>query len=266
MRVSDDRYNSDLRSFNLALKMIRFEARTNTISAWTKFTPERVRNLAKSQRQGAGPYAGLERHRGPSPKNLTPLLMSPGLRSELAAMAGLCYVLGVIPAEHMTNARERLPSVGRGERLCHALELFQAVVPQVRLTIEQAVLLVFALAEGERWSVDHCVTCRALVLVDHLNVTRRVCVHCQREARANKGVEPFPVEPELDEDPLRSSGGQQDLFSVGMPASSEREPTKERVVEGQDEHRARGDLEHPPHRKGMKGAKKREKKRRDGEE
>ena len=185
MRVSDDRYSRDFRSFNLALRMLRYEARTGTISAWTGISPERVRNLSKSHRRQPS-ARDAERHRGPSPTQLAILLTNPGLRSELAALAGLCRVLGVIPDQPVANARESVPSIANGERLCFALDLFREVVPTARLSFEQAVLLVYAVAEGNRWSVDLCTTCRALILMDRLSLHRRVCVHCQQEARAGK--------------------------------------------------------------------------------
>jgi hypothetical protein len=185
MRVSDDRYSRDFRSFNLALRMLRFEARTHTIVAWTGISAERVRNLSKSHRRQQSARQ-TERHRGPSPSQLGLLLTNPGLRSELAALAGLLRVLGVIPDQPIANPRERLPSIINGERLCFALELFREVVPSARLSFEQAVLLVYALAEGTRWHLDHCTGCHALILMDQLSLHRRVCVHCQREDRERK--------------------------------------------------------------------------------
>jgi hypothetical protein len=217
MRVSDDRYSRDFRSFNLALRMLRYEARTNTVSAWTGISPERVRNLSKSHRRQES-----ERHRGPSPSQLAPLLSNPGLRSELAALAGLCRVLDVVPDRPIVNARERLPGIANGERLCFALELLREVVPAARLSLEQAVLLVYALAEGNRWSVDHCTSCRALILVDHLGLNRRICVHCQREVRerkrgkaameeavveAGETEEAMVIQPDLFADPVHMSSG-----------------------------------------------------------
>lgn len=190
MRLSDDRYSRDLRRFSLALRMLAHDARPNTICAWTGFTAERVRHLCRSHRkdlpEGEGP-----RHRGPSPTKLTALLASPGLRNEVVAMAGLCRVLGVIPATRLSSARQRLPSVANGERLCDALELFREIVPHARLTLEQLVLVVFALSEGEQWGIDHCTKCRAIILVDHLSLARRVCAHC-REERDTAG-DPGPV-------------------------------------------------------------------------
>lgn len=220
MRISDDRYSRDFRSFHLALRMLRHEARTNTISTWTGISPERVRNLSKSHRRQESAQ-DTERHRGPSPSQLAPLLTNPGLRSEVAAMAGLCRVLGVVPDQPVAEARKRLPSITNGERLCFALELLREVVPAARLSFEQAVLLVYALAEGERWNLDHCTSCRALILVDRLCLQRRVCVHCQREARARKKDNAVVEEPIMEADEaVDGEGVQQDLFAKPAHVSS----------------------------------------------
>jgi hypothetical protein len=213
MRASDDRYSRDLRRYNLALKMLRLAARPNTIRAWTGFSDNRVRGIVSSYRHGSRRVPGIRR--GPSPKRLRALLANPNLRSELTAMAGLCRVLGLTPAGRISNARTRLPNVALGERLCHALETFREIVPHARLTLEQLLLLVFALAEGDVWSLDHCMTCRAVILVDRLSVARRVCADCQQEACATKIVEHAAVEgsaPGAERDPLGSAGIQQSLF------------------------------------------------------
>jgi hypothetical protein len=179
MRVSDDRYCRDLRRFNLAVRMLRHEARTSTICAWTGFNAERIRNLARSHgHDEAG--AKLGRHRGPSPRRLSPILSNPILRAEVAAMAGLCQVLRVIPAEPLPAARSTLPGVATGERLCYAYELFRAIIPNVRLTFEQLVLLVTTLAEGDPWSTAICNICHAVILSDRLSLARLICEECSR--------------------------------------------------------------------------------------
>jgi hypothetical protein len=99
--------------------------------------------------------------------------------------------MGVIPATRLSSARQRLPGVANGERLCDALELFREIVPYARLTLEQLVLVVFALSEEEQWGIDRCTKCRAIILVDHLSLARRVCAHC-REERDTAG-DPGPV-------------------------------------------------------------------------
>src|SRR6202035_1822764 len=153
----------------------------------------RVRVLSRSRRRHqVNRVAGT--HRGPSPRRVKPLFASLSLRSEGAAMAGLCRVLGVIPAKPISNARQRLPGVANGERLCDAFELFREVVPSARLTLEQAISLVYAVSEGQLCSLDHCTRCRALILVDHLSLTRRVCTHCQNEERRTGAEVPLQVE------------------------------------------------------------------------
>src|ERR1700730_8623955 len=47
MRVSNKCYNRELRSIELARRMLSLEARTQTICAWTGLTGDRVRNLSR---------------------------------------------------------------------------------------------------------------------------------------------------------------------------------------------------------------------------
>jgi hypothetical protein len=210
MRVSDYDYGRDLRGINLALRLLRHEARLSTVCAWTGFNEERVRVLSRSRRRHQiNRVAGT--HRGPSPRRVRPLFASLALRSEGAAMAGLCRVLGVIPAKPISNARGRLPGVANGDRLCYAFELFREIVPSARLTLEQAISLVYAVSEGQLCSLDHCTQCRALILVDHLSLTRRVCTHCQNEERRVGAETPVPVE-----EPPASADGEPHYFQLSL--------------------------------------------------
>jgi hypothetical protein len=187
MRVSDHRYTRDLRRYNLALRLIGHEARTQTICVWTGFSDERVRKLYRSFFRGYDPRAASLRHRGPSPRRLATFLRSPVMRSEAAAVAGLCQLHGVIPAKPLANARRELPSVPCGERLCYAFELYRAIVPQAQLNIEQLILLVTILAQGEELETGHCAECGGAVLVDKLGASRRLCTHC-RHATSHSSV------------------------------------------------------------------------------
>jgi hypothetical protein len=45
MRISDDRYNRERLSLDLALRFLRHEARTQTIRTWTGLTDDRIRKL-----------------------------------------------------------------------------------------------------------------------------------------------------------------------------------------------------------------------------
>jgi hypothetical protein len=45
MRVSDDRYTRDRQRLDLALRLIRHEARTFTIREWTGLSDDRIRKV-----------------------------------------------------------------------------------------------------------------------------------------------------------------------------------------------------------------------------
>ena len=182
MRVSNDRLQRDLRTIDLAQRMLRHRARTLTISTWTGLTGDRVRTLAKS-------HGVAERsQRGPSPTQFNVLMESPALRQEAAAVAGLCRWLEVIPAQLCDNPRRTLPSLARGEKLCYAFERFPEITPHPRLTFEQWVLLVLTFAAAGSWAIDWCTNCNATILVDGLAASRRLCSHCSPRGRRRKAT------------------------------------------------------------------------------
>jgi hypothetical protein len=185
MRVSDAGYARDLRSFNLAMRMLSHEARTRTISAWTGLSADRVRKLSKLQRREK-PQKVPRRPPGPTPRQLAALLTSPGLRTEADTIAGVCQMLKVLPTQPVANAKTSLPNLARGERLCAALELFQDFVPHARLTFDQLVMLLNNLAEGEQWAIARCTGCPAMVVADRLTLERPLCEDCQHKNRAAK--------------------------------------------------------------------------------
>lgn len=184
MRVSD---SHDLRSFDLAARMLAQEARTHTISLWTGLSADRVRKLLLLQRR-EGIQKAARRPGGPSPTHLESVLTTPSLRIEAAAITYVCWTLQVIPAEPLADARMALPNVVRGERLLSARELFQDLVPHARLTFEQWLLLLQSLADGTEWGIIRCTGCPALVVVDRLALAGALCEDCQHEGRSKKAA------------------------------------------------------------------------------
>jgi len=179
MRVSNKCYSRELRSIESARRMLRLEARTQTICAWTGLTGDRVRNLTRVLGPDGPGDGAAARQRGPSPSKFAVLMSSPSVREEAPAIAGLCRYYDVIPQDPCPNARKKLPCIERGERLCDALETFRLIVPDTRITLEQVVLLVFTLAEGESWELGFCASCHATILIDRLALSRRLCTHCE---------------------------------------------------------------------------------------
>ena len=204
MATSEGRYNRVFRSHQLAMRMLRLEARPSTVVAWAKLTRERVGGLAREYRQESQSNASYLR--GPSPTSLSTLLSSVYMRQELTAMAGVCQWVGVFPLEKLANARVILPTVERGERLCDAMVIFREMVPHSRLTMDQTVLLVTALAEGNDSRIAHCPQCTGVMLVDPLGPIRGLCAACERENKARL--------PPIDDSSMHGEpvGIQQNLF------------------------------------------------------
>lgn len=177
MKASDNRYRSDLRRLHLAHRFLRAEARTSTIVRWTALSPFSVRTLHQAYSSGRyGPV--LKRHRGVPPHHMRFFWRTPQLRHEAALLAGLCWMCGALPREPLKDAHEHLPNLTRGERLCEAYEAFLSFLPNSAITIDHAVLLVEALAEGEEASLQCCMCCGGLILIDRLALEPALCGHC----------------------------------------------------------------------------------------
>jgi hypothetical protein len=184
MRVSEHRYDRDIRRINLARRLIRHEVRTQWICAWTDLSAERIRNLYHSY---LAANRLRRRRRGPSPTRTWTLVRSPLLHSEASALAGIAQRMEIIPREPLRNAPRILAGLELGERLCKTFELYHEVVPGATFSMEQFILLVFALAEGKELQMDRCDACHGVLIIDRLGATRRRCPQCRRSPEETLG-------------------------------------------------------------------------------
>ena len=175
MRISDDRYDRDLRRYNLAWRMIQHEARTTTIVLWTGLSKYRIQTLFRTyQKTGAS-----TRHRGVSPFQPAYFSRSLTLECESSALTYVALQMDIIPAEILPDAPLMLPGLARGERLVNALELYRALVPHSKISLEHAVLLMTELAHRRTLSLGHCELCNGLMVVDRLGVRHTQCAFCR---------------------------------------------------------------------------------------
>jgi hypothetical protein len=179
MRISDDRYSRDRQRYDLALRFIQHEARTRTIRTWTGLTDDRIRKLYRSYVADAG-ESPLVRHRGKSPQQSGFFVRTPQMRQESAVLASVCYLLGVIPVAHVSDAQRQLPGMNRGEALCEAFETYLQLVPSARISFEHAVFLVTALARGDELRAGPCADCTGLVVLDRYTPAMRRCLACEQ--------------------------------------------------------------------------------------
>src|SRR5208337_4906146 len=95
MRVSDDRYTRDRQRLDLALRLIRHEARTFTIRQWTGLSDDRIRKLYRSYCQDLKAGRVL-RHRGKSPRQAAFFFRNPEVTFQAAQLASLYLIYGLL--------------------------------------------------------------------------------------------------------------------------------------------------------------------------
>ena len=96
MRVSDDRYTRDRQRLDLALRLIRHEARTFTIRQWTGLSDDRIRKLYRSYVLDARCARACCRHRGKSPRQAAFFFRNSELNFQAAQLASLFVVYGLL--------------------------------------------------------------------------------------------------------------------------------------------------------------------------
>jgi Flagellar transcriptional activator (FlhC) len=176
MRISDDRYSRERLSLDLALRFLRYEARTQTIRTWTGLSDDRIRNLYRSYVRRGGQF--VPRHRGKSPHQVAYFMRSHRVQWEAAQLASLLSLFGVVPAQPSADLAAALPTVARGERLCSAFEQFRSTIPTSQISFEHSVFLATALTRGDQLKLTGCRDCGGLLVTERLPARERRCLYC----------------------------------------------------------------------------------------
>lgn len=179
MRITDHRYTGELEKFELAMRMIRHEARTGTIRACTGFTEDRVRKLFNSYFQGAdGPT--VRRRRGKSPRQIERFVSSAERQAEATFLASLfvyCDAARVDDEGRCANPGH-FDAVQIGQRLCQAFETYQSLCGEPRLSFEWAWNLYHAMVESRELFFARCESCEACYVQDRYALDYRRCPSC----------------------------------------------------------------------------------------
>jgi len=181
MRVSDDRYTRDRQRLDLALRLIRHEARTFTIRQWTGLSDDRIRKLYRSYvvHEDA---RGVLRHRGKSPRQAAFFFRSPEVTFHAAQLTSLFVLYGLVgTASGALESRYRLGSLESGTLLCQAYEAYLELHTPKSISFEHAWFLLLALARRDEVSVTRCEDCGGLRLCDLLARRKQVCGNCHPE-------------------------------------------------------------------------------------
>jgi hypothetical protein len=175
MRISDDRYSRDLLRYELARRLIKHQARTQTIRLWTGLTHDRIRKLYRTY----PPVERVRRRRGKSPRQITFFLRSHRRKFETSVLASMFSIFEALPAQSGLQPAKSRSNVARGLSLVDAYEAYSAVLPKGNITFEHAELLLEELESGNELQVAHCADCTGVVVVDRLSLLPPCCTQCR---------------------------------------------------------------------------------------
>jgi len=177
MRVSDDRYTRDRERMDLALRLIRHEARTFTIRQWTGLSDDRIRKLYRSYVSSEN--AAVHRHRGKSPRQAAFFFRNPEVSFQAAQLASLFVVYGLLCGTALgLEGRYRLGSLDSGVLLCQAYEAYAELHSPSIISFEHAWFLLLALGRRDELGIARCAACGGVRLRDLLAKHRTSCANC----------------------------------------------------------------------------------------
>jgi hypothetical protein len=175
MRATDDRYRGEQAKFELAMRLIGYEARTGTIRYLTGLNDDRIRKIYTSYfKHEKGP---VRRQRGRSPTRIGPLVRTPHRALESGVFANLLLANGLISIEQPPGPPLK-HNVDLGLRLCECFESFDLLVPRSSLTFEWCWNLLVSMRRGDELGIAHCEACSICYVFDVLSLPRSACPAC----------------------------------------------------------------------------------------
>jgi hypothetical protein len=175
MRATDDRYRGEQAKFNLAMRMIRHEARTGTIRYFTGLNDDRIRKLYTTYfKHGEVP---VRRQRGRSPTRIGPLVRTPQRALESGVFANVLLSNGLLSVEQPPGPPLK-HNIDLGHRLCECFESFDELVPRSSLSFEWGWNLLISMRRGDELGIAHCEACSIGYVFDLLSLPRAACPAC----------------------------------------------------------------------------------------
>ena len=180
MRLTDDRYAGELSQYELALRMIRHEARTRTIRECTGLSDDRIRKLYTRYFRNSG-HTNIKRLRGKSPRQVQRYVKSPVNQSQSTTLVAL-FCAGFlirIDRDSQVHARWPRPDVEFGHRLCRAYETYILLHADAKLSFEWAWNLLQCISYNDELYLAVCAFCGARYVQDAYALDSKTCPTCQ---------------------------------------------------------------------------------------
>ena len=173
MHISNERYFRERQRHDLALRMIRHEARTCTIKSCTGLTDDRIRRLCKTYASHSA--ASPIRRRGKSPRRLAFFTRSAHALFESSCLTSIFCAFGLL-SRKIDRSSEVL-SLEYGALFCDAFETHRQLSRMREITFEHAWFLLQQLNEGRSVSLMRCRQCQGQYLRDAVHAS--ACPTCR---------------------------------------------------------------------------------------
>jgi hypothetical protein len=181
MHISNDRYFRERQRHDLALRMIRHEARTCTIKACTGLTDDRIRRLCKTYEIHAA-TAPMRRRRGKAPRQLAFFTRNAQLHFESSCLASVFCAFGLLkPAPSHESI-----SIESGALFCDAFETHCQLARTSAITFEHAWFLLQQLNDGRALVLTRCRQCHGQFLRDPVNAAGLACPTCRLKKNSSR--------------------------------------------------------------------------------
>lgn len=182
MRLTDDRYAAERSQFELALRMIRHEARTRTIRECTGLSDDRIRKLYSTYFRDAG-NRQVRRRRGKSPRQITRFVKNPENQLQATTLVMLFrsgFLLRIDADDRVTPCWPR-PDVEFGHRVCRAFETYLLLHDKPALSFEWAWNLLLSISWNDELYLAACAACETRYVQDAYAIDHRICPACAIE-------------------------------------------------------------------------------------
>ncbi len=186
MRLTDDRYSGERSQFELALRMIRHEARTRTIRECTGLSDDRIRKVYTTYFLNSG-ASGVKRRRGKSPRQISRFVKNSQNQIQATTLVAL-FAAGLllrIDKDDAVHACWPRPDVEFGHRLCRAYETYLMLHRKPQLNFEWAWNLLHCISYNDELFLASCKPCKSFYVQDAYALDNGVCPTCEIASHAH---------------------------------------------------------------------------------
>jgi hypothetical protein len=179
MRLTDDRYATERSQFDLALRMIRHEARTRTIRECTGLSDDRIRKAYSTYFRNSG-RTDIKRRRGKSPRQVQRYVKNPTNQLQATTLVSLfcaSYLIRIDDQCHVHACWPR-PDVEFGHRLCRAYETYLQLHDDAKLNFEWAWNLLQCISYNDELYLAVCSGCDSRYVQDAYAIDDKTCPTC----------------------------------------------------------------------------------------